>query len=102
MSEFGLENKNITAVTDNGTNMTAACRLLNLERFPCMAHGIKNLLMTDMLENESMKDLRALVQKLRTTQHALVYRHAMLKKVSDDIHHEKIAKFLIESTQACM
>lgn len=36
--EFKLTEKTILAVTDGGPNMVKACRLLQIDRIPCIAH----------------------------------------------------------------
>ena len=42
--EFGLETKTVVYITDQGSNIVKACRLIGSERFGCAAHGLHNLI----------------------------------------------------------
>jgi hypothetical protein len=40
LAEFNLENKNIIAVTDSGSDVVAGCRLAGLKRLSCSCHTV--------------------------------------------------------------
>lgn len=40
LMEFKLTDKTILAVTDGGTNLIKACKLLKLDRLPCVSHSL--------------------------------------------------------------
>jgi hypothetical protein len=44
---FNLEDKHIIYITDQGSNVVKACKLLGVDRFGCIAHGLHNLIMVD-------------------------------------------------------
>jgi hypothetical protein len=73
-AEYGLTMSQITVVTDNASNMLAACRG-RCCRLSCFAHCL-NLVVTDMLDNAN-PDLQALVSNCKTlVRH---FKHAALQ-----------------------
>jgi len=49
LTQFNLNNKIITLVTDGGANMIKAARDMKIDRVPCVAHGLHNLVMVDTI-----------------------------------------------------
>lgn len=49
LTEFNLNSKIITLITDGGSNMIKAARDMKVSRVPCVAHGLHNLVMVDTL-----------------------------------------------------
>lgn len=96
IDEFGLNNKEITLCVDGAANMTNAAKLLNMDRFHCIAHRFHLLISTDLLKHNSMTPLVRLIKKLKDVQKTLLYKNNELKKISDDLHQAKIAKLLLE------
>lgn len=76
MAEFNLTNKIILAVTDSGSNIKLACRLLKLEREACLCHNLHLLVATDLIKNHSsMEPIRALIKRMKEIKKALIYKH---------------------------
>lgn len=99
LDEFQLNEKIISVVTDNGSNMILAAKLLNLSRSPCLAHRIQSLIMDDMLKHEKMNTLRRIIGKLRVIQKTLLYSHNKLKKIADDAFQSNYVKWLCDSNE---
>lgn len=92
MKEFGLLNKNITAVTDCGSSLISACNLMNFERFGCINHAIHNLITVDFLKSKDVdiKPLKGLIEKLKLTQYKLTYKHRELQAFDDEKRQQKM------------
>lgn len=50
-SDFNLDNHNICAVTDGGSNIVCALKMKNIVRYGCSAHALHRFLMHDVLGN---------------------------------------------------
>lgn len=82
MVEFKLEHKQIDATTDNGSNIVKACRIMdNVSRLGCIAHGLHNLIMADLLKHKDMKRVTNLIVKLKTIYRMLLFKHDKLQKI---------------------
>lgn len=79
LNEFGLSHKNISVVTDCGSNVIKCARLLNVNRAACVTHGIHQLITTDLLKDDSMGEITNLLNKLRAIQGKLLYKYEELK-----------------------
>lgn len=85
LKEFNLTEKKITAVTDGGTNVIKACRLLNMFRMNCIAHSIHLLIMFDLIKHPEMKDFfKKFLRRLREVHHALIFKYRELKLYDDE------------------
>ncbi len=61
---FGIRDKVITFITDNGTNIVKAVRLMGIRRFSCFAH-LLNLVVTDSFKIvEELQEARDKVSKV--------------------------------------
>lgn len=99
--EYKLLSKKITVVTDNGRNMIAASRLLNLRRLPCIGHGMHLLIMTDLLDEKKvhltgMQPILNILKKIRAIHFKLIYKNDELKTMWNTDHHEKLMKIIEE------
>lgn len=91
LEEFKLTEKNITVVTDGGSNMIKACRLLNLCRMGCIAHKIHLLIMKDLIRHPTMKLFFVqFLGKLRGIHYVLIFKYQELKLYDNE---EKQKKF---------
>ncbi|CAF4940601.1 unnamed protein product, partial [Rotaria sp. Silwood2] len=90
LTEFGVNPNNVIVVSDKGSNMRKAWRLLNVIHIFCVAHGIHNLLMKDCFPNmhyvsEILDKVQLIINKLRYRQHELEneYFQSSEKKYND-------------------
>lgn len=60
---FGLQGKQITAVTDAGSNVVLACKLLKMKHHKCLGHSVHNLITADGLK--CTEQLEKIVKKQR-------------------------------------
>lgn len=79
LDEFGINNKNISVVTDGGSNVIKCAELLNVERAGCVSHAIHLLITKDLLKHASMGVVRDLLLKLRAIHRKMVFKYDELK-----------------------
>lgn len=91
-TEFGLREKTILAVTDGGSNVIKACRLMQIDRMQCIAHGLHNLIIHDLLKNEEMTHVSDVIKKIKKMLMALTYKYDELTKA----HSNAIDKKLVD------
>lgn len=96
LEEFGLLSKNITAVTDGGSNLIKACNLMSIQRYGCINHAIHNLITTDFLQSEDVgiKPLKELIEKLKLTQYKLTYKHRELQAFEDEQRQQELREII--------
>lgn len=99
LKEYGLENKKIVCVTDSAANMVAACRLIGNHRVPCIAHKTNSLIQKDMLHHPSVKEIPALLAKIREGQKKLIYRFDELRQLKDKDNQNQMSLFLNEISE---
>ncbi|KAI8118760.1 Transposable element Hobo transposase [Lucilia cuprina] len=95
--EFGLENKELCAVTDGGTNIIAALKKENIVRYGCLAHALHRFLMHDVLNEDSFKHINAIIQKLKGIFRSLMYSSEEIGKLHNLKEQDELTKILIES-----
>lgn len=83
LKEYQMENKKIICVTDSAANMVAACRLIGCHRMPCIAHKGNTLIQKDMMQNQEVKEIPALLAKMRAGQKKLMYRFEDLRHMKE-------------------
>ncbi|CAM4956370.1 unnamed protein product [Rotaria socialis] len=76
LHEFGLTSNNIIVVSDQGSNMRKAWKLLKVIHTFCIGHGIHNWLMTDCIPEMNLvpnllDNVQMIINKLRYRQHEL-------------------------------
>lgn len=96
LREFQLENKKIVCVTDNAANMISACRMIGKHRLPCIAHRANLLIQRDMMQHPSVKEIPALISKIRDGQKKLMYRFDDLRQIRDKDNQNQMALLLNE------
>ncbi|CAF3986211.1 unnamed protein product [Rotaria sp. Silwood1] len=84
--DFGLNANKIIIVSDKGSNVQKAWRLAHLLYLPCAAHGLRNLLMVDVIPKIdgltiSLDKVQAIISKLRCRENEL--REAFLLSTND-------------------
>lgn len=99
VDEYELNNKKIVCVTDSASTMIAACRLIGNNRQPCLAHKANTLIQKDMLKNDAVKQIPALLSKIRAGQKKLLYRFEMLQQIRDQDNQNQLAFLLNELSQ---
>ena len=95
--EFDLTNKKIIYVTDNGSNIVKACKLLSVDRVGCLAHGIHNLITVDGIKKTAA--INAVVGTAKELVKAFVYKGDFLTAEADAILQEQLAKELVAGTE---
>jgi hypothetical protein len=82
LTEFGLKKDRMTIVSDNGSNIVAACRVAKVERLPCTAHNLHLLLTADLDKQESFGPaIMVLIAKVKKIIRTLVYKNQEMKKI---------------------
>ncbi|CAF3610042.1 unnamed protein product, partial [Rotaria socialis] len=76
LSGYDINQNDVIIVSDKGSNMRKAGKLLNVVHVFCIAHGIHNLLMKDCFPkmqrvSEILNKVQAIINKLRYRQHEL-------------------------------
>lgn len=83
IKEYQLEDKIIICVTDSAANMVAACRLIGNHRQACIAHKGNTLIQKDLIQNPQVKEIPALLSKMRGGQKKLTYRFEELRQMRE-------------------
>lgn len=91
LEEYNLNEKKITCVTDNGSNIVKALRILKIHRLSCTAHNLHLFLTKDILGNSEFSVLNDIIFKLKQIYKTLMFRYDDLKQYVE-IHKEN--KFL--------
>lgn len=88
--EHNLSDKKITVVTDGGSNITKACKLMKIDRFGCIGHIVHNVITRDLMKNSSVQILNDLMAHIRQIQRKLTYKHSELEKIHDAEQQRKM------------
>ncbi|XP_011859528.1 PREDICTED: uncharacterized protein LOC105557016 [Vollenhovia emeryi] len=81
LQAFGLQGKQITAVTDAGSNVVLACKLLKMKHHKCLGHGVHNLITADGLKRTDR--LEEIVKKAKKIVKTVRYRAPELEAEFD-------------------
>lgn len=102
MADFKLTEKRRLAVTDNGSNLIKACKLLELEREPCICHNLHLLVSVDLIKNHPcMQPIRDLIVRMKTIYKKLVYKYEQLKKMNDDDYNRRLYDVISSLENIC-
>lgn len=108
LDEYNLQEKNIIYVTDGGSNVKAACKLLKKKRLNCVAHQLNRLIQYELMDKNKVRiePIITLIEKLRKIQRTLIYKYEQLKNIYERDKHEQIFLMLeqfevIEEEWAC-
>lgn len=96
VKDYQMETKNIVCITDSAANMVAACRLIGNHRVPCIAHKCNTLIQKDLMANNSVKEIPALLTKMRAGQKKLMYRFEQLRHMREIDNQNQLALLLNE------
>jgi len=94
--QFGLHDKKFVYVTDQGSNIVKACRLLGVERYGCMAHGLHNLIVVDGISK--CAELQELIVKVKDAVKTFTYKTSFLEeeaaKMADEKHKAELENMM--------
>lgn len=91
MESYNLGNKTFLPVTDNGSDLKSACKILQLEREPCLCHNLHLFVATDLITGfVPLQPIRDLIHRMKDINRALIYRHEQLKKINDDEYNKRL------------
>lgn len=83
MTDFELSNKKIVAVSDNGSNIVAACNSSELisKRFSCAGHNLHLFITKDILGSEDFEVVNECITKLKRIYRKLMYKNEELQEL---------------------
>lgn len=96
VKEYEMNNKHIVCVTDSAANMVSACRLIGSYRIPCIAHKTNTLIQKDLMQNPDLKEIPALLTKMRAGQKKLLYRFEELRQIKELDNQNQLGLLLNE------
>lgn len=99
VDEYKLNNKKIVCVTDSAPNVVEACRLTGNYRVPCIAHKANTLIQKDMMQHPSLKEIPALLAKIRKGQKMLMYQFEELRQIRDEDNQNQFALLMNEISE---
>ncbi|KAM0733625.1 Transposable element Hobo transposase [Formica fusca] len=92
LTPFNLNDKIITLVTDGGTNMIKAAKVMKIDRVPCIAHGLHNLVMVDTISK--LPDVNSLIAKARGIIKILAFKTHDIEKAKEITQQQDINNIL--------
>lgn len=96
IKEHAIQDKKVIKVTDSAANMVCACTWIGGHRVPCIAHKTNLLVQKDMMQDESIKEIPALLAKIREGQSKLMYKFDELREIKDKENQNQMAMLLHE------
>lgn len=81
LTQFNLNNKIITLVTDKGADMIKVERDMKVDRVPCVAHGFHNLVVVDTLSK--LPEINRFIAKARTIIKILTFKTQDIEKAKE-------------------
>ncbi|XP_055709049.1 E3 SUMO-protein ligase ZBED1-like [Phlebotomus papatasi] len=97
LMDFNLLGKNLIFVTDGGSNVIKATRLLGYQRQPCIAHALHRLVMKDLMEDQRIVRLKEIVSTLKGIYRALSSKKPELEKMFKAKENEKMWEHFLEN-----
>lgn len=97
IEEYQLENKQLIAVSDKGSDMLRLCRLKQMNRLDCCAHGLHNLLNADVIPKTRL--IKQFLQKIRKILSAMRYRLSDIKTDFSLENDSQKAKLLLKFSE---
>ena len=92
LTQFNLNNKIITLVTDGGANMIKAARDMKVDRVPCVAHGLHNLVIVDTLSK--LPEINSFIVKARAIIKILTFKAQDIEKAKEISQQQEINNIL--------
>lgn len=102
LDEFGIAHKNVSVVTDVGSNAIKCAGLLNVNRTGCVSHGVHQLITTDLLEHASMENIRNLLVKLRAIHRKMLFKFEDLKTLDTQQKNQNLIDVMQRFAQTGM
>lgn len=100
LKEFGLENRKVIAVSDNGANVIAGIRMAKIHRLPSAAHNLYLFISKECLKADNFSAITILISKLKTVFKAVImYRHDELSKIFEQEQQCDLLKLLKSATE---
>ena len=90
LSTFGLDKNNLFCVSDSGSNIILAMKLLDMTRIPCIGHNLHLLLTADSILNKEVPEIQEILLKVKKNHRAILFQHQTLKKMMDLENYEKL------------
>jgi len=98
LRKFNLQSKNLIAVTDSAATMIKCCKIMKVTRLTCLAHGLHNLLYSDIInkrnkgpkQNKTLSPPTELLSRMREAHRSLMYRYAEMQDKFDAARDKKI------------
>lgn len=87
-TNFNLQNKELTFVTDRGSNIILALNLCDAENIFCVGHGLHNLITVDGFRENV--EVSRFITKVKNIVRALRYRSSDLEKEADEVQQKII------------
>lgn len=98
LTDLRLTNKKVIFVTDGGSNLKEACRLMNVIRLDCIAHKIHLLITTDLVQHASMKIFfQVFLEKMHKVHYALLFKYRELKMYDNEERQRKFNEAVNEA-----
>lgn len=92
MSEYKLDSK----------TFVASCRLLKLEREPCLGHNFHLLVATDLIQNNAaLQPVRDLIKRMKEIYKDLVFKYENLKKIYDEEYNRRLHSIISTVQNIC-
>lgn len=85
---FNMTDKTIIFVTDQGSNVVKACKLMNADRYGCVAHGVHNLIMVEGIRGCSQ--LSALLDKVKDIVKLFTFKSNLLENEAIEMSQERM------------
>lgn len=92
LTQFNLSDKIIILVTDGGANMIKAAKDMKIDRVPCIAHGLHNLVMVDTLSK--LPEVNNLIMKARKIIKILAFKTHNIEKTKEATQQQDINNIL--------
>lgn len=99
LKDFGLESKDVFAVSDNGANVVAGIRQANIRRIACSAHNLHLFISNDILKSPLFSVTLATIKKLKMIFKALTYKPDELSRIVEINEQSRFLKLLKSSMQ---
>jgi len=86
--QFGLQDKKFVYITDQGSNVVKACKLMGVERYGCVAHALHNLITVDGVSK--CPELQALIAKVKNIVKTFTYKINLLESEAAKMADEQV------------
>ena len=86
--QFGLQDKKLVYITDQGSNVVKACKLMGVERYGCVAHALHNLITVDGVSK--CPELQALIVKVKNIVKTFTYKINLLESEAAKMADEQV------------